>query len=498
MDKQQVRGRKGGKGASSAASRVAVEDPNTLQSTSYARVVDLISEGPIVGLVNGLQSVYFDKTPLANEDDSTNFSGVTVVSREGYPDQEHIPGFPSAETEVSVSTEIKFGTPVVRSITNPEVDAVRVKIQIPTLSYQDASTGDMHGSSVQVAIDVRAANSSWAIATTDYIQGKTTSTYERQYRVNLSGAAPWDIRVRRLTEDSDQVNLRNQTLWSTYTEIIDAKLSYPDSALIGLEVDAQQFGSSIPERAYQVRGRIISVPSNYDPDSRSYTGLWDGTFKQAWSNNPAWVFYDMATNTRYGAGLSKTDKWSLYEIGRYCDERVPDGQGGTEPRFVLNTVINSQAEAYNVLNTLASAFRGMIYWGANEVVAVQDAPADAVKIVTPASIIEGSLKIVGSSRTARHSVARVTWNDPADFYQSAIEVVEDADLIEQYGYTTTDVTAYGCTTRSQAHRFGRWILYSESAETDSVEYQTGTDHADVRPGDIIKLLSSDCCTCSTR
>ncbi|XKE45762.1 phage tail protein [Halomonas organivorans] len=485
---QALEGEKGGKGGGGGGSqRVPREAPNTLRSTSKARLIDLVSEGPIVGLADGLQSIYLDDTPLQNEDGSYNFDGVTVHTRDGEPDQDHIPGFPAVETVQDVSAQVTYDTPIVRSVTNLSADAVRVTVQLPALSKQNKSNGDLLGSSVSVAIDVRPDGGSWAEALQDTIKGKTTSPYQRTYRCELAGTGPWEVRVRRLTADSNSAALRNDTYWASYTEVIDAKLRYPDSALVALEVDAQQFGSSIPSRSYDLKGRIIQVPSNYDPATRAYSGVWDGTFQLAWSDNPAWVFYDLATHARYGVGLESVDKWALYAIAQYCDELVPDGYGGQEPRFTFNTQMANAEEAYTALQTLASVFRGMTYWGTNTVMAVADMPAEPVKLVGPANVIDGEFRREGSGLKARHSVALVTWSDPEDGYRQQIEVVEDPDAIQQYGWRQTEVVAAGCTSRGQAHRLGKWILYSERAETETLSYRAGLDHADLRPGELIAV-----------
>ncbi|MGQ7245508.1 TipJ family phage tail tip protein [Salinicola sp. V024] len=484
-----ITGRKGGKGGGGSG-RVAQEDPNTLRSNSVARIIDLLGEGPIEGLVDGAKSIFFDETPLQADDGSWNVSGVNYTTRAGLPDQDHIAGFPSVENETEVSAPVTHATPLIRTINDADVDAVRVTLQIPALTEQDKETGDLHGSRVQIAIDVRPSGGSWSQRKTDTIKGKTTSPYQRGYRIELEGAAPWDIRVRRLSADNDDDSaIRNETYWSSFTEIIDGKFIYPDSALVALEVDAQQFGNSIPSRAYHVRGRLVSVPDNYDPETRAYTGIWSGAFKQAWTDNPAWIYYDLATNVRFGAGLTNVDKWALYEIGRYCDALVPNGYGDDEPRFTINTVISSREEAYKVLTTLASAFRGMMYWGTGTVTVVQDAPqaGSGGRIFGPADTVDGQFKYSGSSLKSRHTVALVTWNDPSDNYRQSIEVVEDPAGIKQYGWRQTDVTAFGCTSRGQARRVGLWLLYTEREETETVEFTVGLDHADIRPGEIVKI-----------
>lgn len=477
----------GGKGGGGGSQRQAVEAANTLQSASTARIIDMLGEGPIVGLVDGLKSVFVNDTPVQSASGQLNFSGIRIETRLGYPHQSYLPGFSAVETEVNVNAQVKTTMPLVRTINNIAANAVRVTVQISALTNQNQSNGDLNGSSVAIAIDARTGGGAWQTLRQDTISGKTTSPYQRSYRVNLPGIAPWEIRLRRLTPDSEKASLRNDTYWYSYTEIIDAKLSYPDSALVGIEVDARQFGSDIPTRLYDVKGLIIAVPSNYNPDTRQYTGLWDGTWQQAWTDNPAWHYHNLATNKRYGAGIELVDKWSLYEIAQYCDELVPNGYGGTEPRFTFNTVLANREEAIKALQNLASVFRGMTYWGTNSVMAVADMPSDPVKLVTPANVIDGEFEYSGTALKNRHSVALVTWNDPDDNYKKQIEVVEDAEAIEQYGWREAEVVAFGCTSRGQAHRFGRWLLYSERLETETVSYGAGTDHADLRPGDVIQV-----------
>ena len=481
-----IEGAGGGKGGGGSA-RTPREAPNTLRSTSKARIIDALCEGPIVGLADGMKSIFLDDTPLQDEGGAYNFQGVTVHTRDGDPDQAHIAGFPAVETANDVSVEVLADTPVVRTVGNLDADAVRVTVQLPALTFQDKENGDLLGTFVDIAIDVRPDSGSWVQRKTDTIEGKTTSPYQRTYRIELNGGGPWDVRVRRLTADSDSATLRNQTYWATYTEVIDAKLQYPDTALVGLEVDAAQFGNQIPKRSYDIKGLIVRVPSNYDPATRTYSGLWDGSYKLAWSDNPAWCFLDLATSQRYGAGLESVDKWGLYQIAQYCDELVPNGYGEQEPRFTFNTVLSSREEAITALNTLASAFRGMTYWGANTVMPVADMPADPVKLVTPANVIDGEFEYSGTALKARHSVALVSWNDPDDNFRLQVEVVEDADAIQQLGWKQLDVTAVACTSRGQAHRLGKWMLASERAETETVTYSAGVDHADVRPGDLIAL-----------
>ena len=495
-----ITGNKGGGKGGGGTARVAVESPNTLRSRSTARVVDLISEGEIEGLVNGNKSIFFNDTPLESDNGDDNFTGVSLELRSGTPEQDCIANFDAIEREVAVGIELtklnSEGNPtfLTRTITDPDINAVRIKIRIPQLTNQNTTNGDLRGSSVSFDVFVKPSGGSFTSAFTSppSISGKTTSPYESAYRIPLpEGGAPWEIKLERLTDDNDKANIQNKTFWSSYTELIVEQLTYPDSALIGVNIDAQQFGSSIPTRAYEVKGLIINVPNNYDPGTRVYTGVWDGTFKLAWSDNPAWVLYDLLTNKRYGLGdtltTSQVDKWSLYTIAQYCDVEVDDGFGGTEPRMTFNTVINSQQEAYDVINAIASAFRGMLYWGAGTVIATQDAPADPVKLVGPANVIDGQFNYEGAALKARHSVALVTWNDPADAYRPAIAVVEDPDMIARYGWKQADVVAYGATSKGQAVRFGKWLLDSEQHETETVTYRAALDHADVRPGDVISI-----------
>lgn len=483
---------KGSKGGSSKpqAQYVPVEAPNTLRSKARGRILDLIAHGPIVGLVNGLQSIFLDDTPLQNADLTFNFNGVTIQTREGYPDQSYIPGFTAVENAIEISTEVKFATPIIRSVTNNDADAVIVTVQLPGLSEQKEN-GDMLGSQVGVLIDVRTGGGAWNLAVADTIAGKTMSAYQESYRVPLNGNGPFDIRVRRAEPESTDIKIVNDLFWAVMTEVIDARLTYPDSALVAIDVDAELFGSKMPSRAYDMKLSIIKVPVNYDPITRVYTGFWDGSFKLAWSDNPAWCFYDLATHPVIGANNQNVDKWVLYQIGQYCDGLVPDGYGGMEPRFTCNTLFGTREEAIIVMNTLASVFRGMVYWGADSMVAVGDMPGDALKLVTPANVVGGEFEYTGTSLRERHSVAVVMWNDPTDDYRQVPELYEDPESIQLFGWRETQVTAACCSSRGQARRLAKWILYSERMETEVVTYTATVDQADLRPGDYIKLSDPD-------
>jgi len=488
-----VRGAKGGGkgGGDSSSSRTPVESPDSLRSKQYARIIDLVTEGEWEGLVDGRKSILLDGTPLQNPDGSFNFSGVTVESRPGTQEQRHIPGFPAVEVEVNVSTEVTHAQPLVRRITDPNVDAVRVTISTPRLTLQDTSTGDLKGSSIRVAVDVQLDDSGFREVITDTISGKTTSRYQRSYLIPLSGEGPWDIRLRRITADSTASTLQNQTWWESYTEVVNAKLRYPNSALVALQVDASQF-SSIPTRAYRARGLKIRVPSNYDPVGRSYDGLWDGQFKIAWSNNPAWVYYDLLLSERYGLGefvsAADVDKWALYQIARYCDELVPDGRGGQEPRFTCNLYLQTREEAFKVITNLASVFRAICWWGASGITAVQDAPGDVIAVFGPSNIIDGVFRYSGTSRRARHSVALVTWNNPDNHCKQEGEYVDDDESIRKWGIVETEVVAMGSNSQGQAHRFGKHILVSERLESETVSFRVGLEGSALFPGAVIGTM----------
>ena len=482
----------GGKGGGGSA-RVAQEAPDSLRSKAYARVVDLVCEGEIEGLAAGLRSVYLDDTPIQNSDGSFNFTGVTLEARTGTQQQNYIPGFSSVENEVSVGVECKYGQPVVRSITDPDVDAVRIKVSIPTLTLQDTTNGDLNGTSVTYAIDLQSRGAGYVQILQDTVSGKTSSRYQRSYYVPLSGTGPWDVRLRRITADSTQTSLQNKTFLESYTEVIESKLRYPNSALMALRVDASQF-TSIPRRSYDLKLLRVRIPSNYFPETRSYAGVWDGSFKVAWTDNPAWCFYDLVTNTRYGLGNympeSQVDKWALYRVAKYCDELVPNGLGGYEPRFTCNLYLQTREQAYKVVQDMASVFRGMAYWSGGAITVTQDSPQDPVYQFTAANVVDGEFAYQGSSAKARHTVALVSWVDPDDFYRQKVEYVEDLAGIARYGVVQADVVAMGCTSRGQANRVGKWLLYSEQSESEIITFRTGLEGAVVRPGDVIKVADA--------
>lgn len=479
----------GGKGGGSSHTHYEAED--SLHSTAYARVLDLVSEGEILGLANGVQSVYLNQTPVQNADGSSNFSGVTVDFRAGTQDQEYIPGFPDVENEISVGVELKSGAPWVHAISNTELSAIRVTLGVPALSKADTTNGDILGYEVAYQIELSKDGGAYSVVLSNSFNGKTTSEYQRSARIDLPPATTgWQIRVTRLTPNANTVGIADTTTLVSYTEVIDAKLRYPMSAIVGLQVDAKQF-QSIPTRAYDMFGRIIQVPSNYDPVARSYAGVWDGTFKPAWTDNPAWIFRDLVLHDRYGLGnritAAQLDKWSLYKIARYCDEMVPNGRGGTEPRFTCNLYLQTRKQAYAVLQDIASIFRGISYWGAGSIIASADMPADPVYVYTAANVIGGKFTRSGSKKATRYTVALVTWNDPADFYKPKVEYVEDRDGIARYGIQQVELTAFGCTSQGQAHRAGGWALATSRLETEGITFDVGMDGAIALPGQIVRV-----------
>lgn len=478
----------------SGGGRTPVEASDSLHSTTYARILDLIGEGEIVGLVDGLRSVYLNKTPLQNADGSMNFAGVSVDVRNGTQMQSHISGFPASERPVSVGIELEFGKPWVAAISNLNLSAIRITLGVNGLSKTVTSgskAGDVNGHRVEYAVDVQTDGGAWDQVINTAFDGKTTSQYRRTHRVDLPRAqVGWQIRVRRLTPQANSATIADSTLVDTYTEVVDGKLCYPMSALAGVQVDASQF-NSIPTRAYHIRGRIIRVPSNYDPETRIYTGTWDGTFKLAWTNNPAWIFYDIVTNTRYGLGskipAGWVNKWELYRIGTYCDEFVPDGKGGQEPRFTCNVYIQQAADAYRVLQDLAGVFRGLVYWAAGTAIAVADMPTDYSYIYTQANVESGVFTYTGSRGKDRPTLAIVSYNDPADMFRQKTVSYQDDALISRYGVRRVEITSFGCTSEAQALRIAKWAILTASRETQGVSFTVGLDGTVAAPGQIVMI-----------
>lgn len=487
----------GGGGKGGGSSRTPVEQPDSLHNTSFAAVLDAVGNGEMSGPVHAdqpLRDIYLDGTPIQNADGSLNFRNVQVDYRVGTQDQEHIAGFPAAANVVSVGSEVAVKTPWTQLITNPDLSAVRVSLHWPqllTAVESGKSAGDRVGARVEYAIDLAVGSGSFVNVLTSAVDGKTINGYTRTHRIDLPvGAQGWTVRVRRTTPDSSNSAVQDRMLIQAYAEVIDGKFRYPMTALVGIRVDAEQF-QAIPTRAYHWRGQVIRVPSNYDPQSRTYSGVWDGTFKRAWSNNPAWVFYDMLTNRLYGLGdridASMIDRYALYQIGAYCDQMVSDGQGGTEPRFVCNTYLQSSADALRVINDLASVFRGMTYWANGQAVAVADMPSDPVYTYPNARVVNGRFNYIGADLTTLKTVALVSWNDPTDFYRAKVEVVTDYDGVRKYGIRKTELVAFGCTSRGQAQRVGLYHLYTSRMEQGGVSFSVGLDGVIPQPGSVIKI-----------
>jgi predicted phage tail protein len=480
-----VRGSKG-----SESSHTPVESPDSLINTSYANILDAISEGPIVGLVNGARSIYLDETPIQGTDGSMNFTGVTWEQRFGEHDQDYITGFPSVETEHAVGVELKASQPWTQSLSNLQLSGVRLRLGASAL-YQQNSDGDTDGLTVNYVVELSTDGSDYVPIITTAFNGKTTTGYQRSHRIDLPAAEEgWSIRVRRTTPDYTDAKIGDTTTVVSYTEVIDAKLQYPYTALVGIKIDASQF-SNIPERAFRIKGRIIQVPSNYTPESRTYSGTWDGTFKLAWTDNPAWIYRDIIINDRYGLGRfissDNVDKWELYQIAQYCDAMVSDGKGGQEPRFTCNLYLQSRADALQVLQDLASIFRGMAYYAGSEVVASADMPNDPVYTYTNANVIEGYFSRPGSSGSTRFSVAKVSWTDRDDFGAQKVEYVPNTKAIARYGIRETEITAFGCVSQGQAQRLGHYTLLTNQLETGTIQFSVGLDGVLARPGQIIRV-----------
>ncbi|HHH0536776.1 TPA: DUF1983 domain-containing protein [Yersinia enterocolitica] len=486
MARKQIKGRKGG----SSNATTPVESPDSIQSTAKAKILLALGEGEFAGGLDGT-NIYLDGTPIKNPDGSSNFTGVTWEYRAGTQAQDYIQGMPNVENEITVNTELKSDTPWVRSVTNTQLSAVRVRFGWPSLQRQ-ADNGDVGGYRIEYAIDVSTDGGAYSTLLNTAIDGKTTTLYERSHRINLPKATTgWQIRSRRITANANSGRIADRMNTEAISEVIDAKLRYPNTALLYIEFDATQF-QNIPAISCEPKGRVIRVPTNYDPETRSYSDVWDGSFKWAYTNNPAWVFYDIVLAERFGLGLridsTQVDKWELYRIGQYCDQLVPDGRGGsgTEPRFICDVYIQSQAEAFTVLRDLAAIFRGMTYWGNNQLCALADMPRDVDYIFTRANVIDGRFTYGGGSEKKRYTTAMVSWSDPSNNFQDAIEAVSDNDLVRRYGINQIDMTAIGCIRQTEANRRGRWALLTNSKDR-IVNFNVGLDGAIPLPGHIIGI-----------
>jgi predicted phage tail protein len=484
----------GGKGGGGGEQRTPTEASDNLNSTQYASVLDLISEGEIQGLKNGLQSVFLNNTPVQNADGSVNFQNLQVVTRNGTQAQAYIPSADAIEDEKPVAVQVSQATPIVRSVTDSNVNAARITITVPQLQFF-TNEGDIVGTDVRLQIAVQYNSGGYTTVIDDTISGRSADSYQRDYLVNFSGAFPIDIKVTRITADSGSAKLANAFSWSSYTEITYAKLRYPNSALIGLRVDAEQF-SSIPTRAYLVRGIKVQIPSNATVDTTNgrliYAGIWNGSFGAAqWTTDPAWCLWDLLTSTRYGFGdhvkAAQLDKFAFFAASQYASALVPDGFGSTEPRFSCNINIQTAEDAYKLINDMCSIFRVMPYWSTGALTVSQDSPGDSAYLFTLANVTEEGFSYQGSSRKTRPTVAVVSYLD-LNSRDIAYEVVEDQDAIVKFGVVTTQISAFACTSRGQASRIGEWLLYSEHYESEVINFTASIDAGVVvRPGQIIEV-----------
>ncbi|EGK3960370.1 host specificity protein J, partial [Escherichia coli] len=484
-------GKGGGKG------HTPREAKDNLKSTQMMSVIDAIGEGPVEGPVKGLQSILVNKTPLTDTDGNPVIHGVTAVWRAGEQEQTPPEGFESSGAETALGVEVTKAKPVTRTITSANIDRLRVTFGVQSL-VETTSKGDRNPASVRLLIQLE-RNGHWVTEKDITINGKTTSQYLTSVILNNLPERPFNIRMVRETADSTTDQLQNRTLWSSYTEIIDVKQCYPNTAIVGLQVDAEQFGGQQMAVNYHIRGRIIQVPSNYDPEKRTYSGIWDGSLKPAYSNNPAWCLWDMLTHPRYGMGkrlgAADVDKWALYAIGQYCDQSVPDGFGGTEPRMTFNAYLSQQRKAWDVLGDFCSAMRCMPVWNGQTLTFVQDRPSDVVWPYTNSDVVVDDngvgFRYSFSALKDRHTAVEVNYTDPQNGWQTSTELVEDPEAILRYGRNLLKMDAFGCTSRGQAHRAGLWVIKTELLETQTVDFTLGAQGLRHTPGDIIEICDND-------
>lgn len=481
------------KGAKAGAQqpRQPVIDLDSAQSKTFIKILYGLSEGPIKGLANGYKSIFLDDTPLQDFNGNWNFENVSVDIREGTNDQTYIEGFPDISSETAIGVELKSETPWVKAFNNTELDAVRLRLRWGPLREQNESNGDLNGYTIRYAVDVQTDGGTWSEVLNTQISDKTSANYERSHRIDLPKAdSGWQVRIRRLTPNTSSEFISDKMYVQAVTEVIDAKLRYPNTALLGLRYDAQTF-SNVAKMAVECEGVEILLPSNYNPETRVYTGLWDGSFKRAYSNNPAWHFYDACITKRYALGnrinSSMIDKWSIYRLGQYCDQLVPDGKGGQEPRFTLNVYEQSQDDAWSVLSKMAGAFRAYIYWDGQAIVCDADIPQDTLYTFTSANVIDGRFEYSGTRARDRHTIAKVAYDNPENRYKTEYEIVRDEAAIAKYGIRILDISAYGCTSVGQAQRAGNWALKTEQFETRTVTFKVGLDGFIPRPGKVIEI-----------
>ncbi|MEN0584443.1 MULTISPECIES: host specificity protein J [unclassified Kosakonia] len=492
MANKKIQGRKGG----SSSSRTPVEQPDDLQSVAKAKILVALGEGEFSGQLTG-QSIFLDGTPLLNANGSSNFSGVTWEFRPGTQAQNYIQGIPGTENEISAGIEIKSSAVWTHTFTNSQLSAVRLRLKWPSLFKQE-DDGDLVGNHVQYAIDLQVDGGAFVTKINTAVSGKTTSGYERSHRIDLpAGVTSWTVRVRKITADANSAKIGDTMTLQSYTEVIDAKLRYPNTALLYIEFDSSQFNGSIPQISCEPRGRVIRVPDNYNPETRAYSGTWSGAFKWAWTDNPAWIFYDLVVSDRFGLGDRLTaeniDKWTLYQVAQYCDAPVPDGKGGsgTEPRYICNVYVQDRNDAYTVLRDFAAIFRGMTYWGGNQIVTLADMPRDVDYSYTKANVIDGRFSYSSSTTKSRYTSALVSWSDPDNGYADAMEPVFEQELVSRYkGFNQLEMTAIGCTRQSEANRKGRWGILTNNKDR-VVSFSVGLDGMIPQPGYIIAVADEN-------
>jgi predicted phage tail protein len=531
-----------GAGGGKEGARAPVEDAESLRSRSEALFVAVMSEGEVLGFgpgVDPLTRIFLDNVPIKNSDGSFNFqvgqiftgssasangkggfvgaiSATTSINRTsatgevnslvvdyrvGTQNQDAMPGFDDVKVEQGVGIKVARVTgPLSRTTTSALFSRLRIRIGIGSLFFIDENNADVKGTSVSFNIKIRPDGGSLFVNDNKTISGKSRGPVDFEYEYKMQGTGPWVVTVERVTADPTTTRVSDDLYFKAIVGVIDRSFRYPNTALLGMKIGADNF-STVPQVSAELMGMKIKIPSNYNPYSRRYSGIWDGSFKTDWSNNPAWVFYDLLTNTRYGAGSfigeANVDRYSLFPIAQYCDELVPNGRGGSEPRFTFNAYITDRGEAYEVLNALAAAFRGMLYFSEGSVVAIQDKPKAVTKIFTAANVIqktddngnvtEPPFSYEGTARRARKTIALVSWNDPEDDYKAKIEYVEDRNGLERYGYHETEVRAFGTTSQGQAQRIGRWILLTNQLETEIVTFKVATEGFFVLPGEIIGI-----------
>ncbi|HHE8510589.1 TPA: host specificity protein J [Citrobacter freundii] len=482
-----IKGRKGG----SSSSRTPTEQPDDLQSVAKAKILVALGEGEFAGQLTG-KDIYLDGTALENADGSQNFSGVVWEFRSGTQAQNYIQGIPGTENEINVGSEVSSATAWTRTFTNSQLSAVRLRLKWPSLFKQE-DNGDLVGYSINYAIDLQTDGGTWQTVLNTSVTGKTTSGYERSHRIDLPQAgSTWTIRLRKITADASSAKIGDKMTLQSFTEVIDAKLRYPNTALLYIEFDSSQFNGSIPQISCEPKMRVIRVPDNYDPETRTYSGTWQGAFKWAWTDNPAWIFYDLVITDRFGLGNRLTaaniDKWTLYQVSQYCDQSVPDGKGGsgTEPRYTCNVYVQDRNDAYTVLRDFAAIFRGMTYWGGDQIVALADMPRDVDYAYTRANVVDGRFTYSSSTTKTRYTTALVSWSDPGNAYADAMEPVFEQPLVARYGFNQLEMTAIGCTRQSEANRKGRWGILTNNKDR-VVSFDVGLDGNIPQPGYIIAV-----------